>query len=383
MVIKKFWMILTTILVSGFFNLNAQGNGYWKLDRIETKNKEDVLGQLSRKVTGEAGNLVYTYDNGSHSKLVVKGTWTPLPEILNPNDEVTFSASLKINEFKPPNHHLSPQVSMSFVSWYTSGSIEEMKGNTSYCQSNLIVKATTTDDPKLNIPEVSETVTIKVPESPIKLKGEVFIIKVRMGSTRGYREYYYLYQWESGQAPPINIENNHSSVWKLDRIETKNKEDVLGQLSRKVTGEAGNLVYTYDNGSHSKLVVKGTWTPLPEILNPNDEVTFSASLKINEFKPPNHHLSPQVSMSFVSWYTSGSLEEMKGNTSYCQSNLIVKATTTDDPKLNIPEVSETVTIKVPESPIKLKGEVFIIKVRMGSTRGYREYYYLYQWQSGN
>ena len=196
--IRRIGLILTTIFTFGFFCLHAQGNGHWKLDRIETNSKEDVAGQLSRKVTGEVGELVYTYVNGSHSKLVAKGTWTPLPGILNPKDEVTFSASLKIEEFKPPKHHFSPQVSLSFVSWYSNGSIEEMKGNTSYCQSNLIVKATTSNDPKLNIPAVSETVTIKVPESPAKLKGEVFIIKVRMGSGSAYIDYYYLYKWQSG-----------------------------------------------------------------------------------------------------------------------------------------------------------------------------------------
>ncbi len=383
-VIRKFWMILIAIFIYGFNNLYAQENGYWKLEKIETKDKDEVRGSISRKVTGEVGNLVYTYDNGSHSRLVVKGTWSALPEILNPNDKVSFSANLNIVEWEKPNHHLSPQASMSFVSSYTSGSIEEMKGNTSYCQSNLIVKATTTDDPKLNIPSVSETVTIKVPESSAKLKGDIFIIKVFMGSSTGNRHYYYLYKWQQGQAPAaIEIDDNHSSMWKLEKIETKDKNEVRGNITRKVAGEVGNLVYTYDNGSHSRLVVKGTWSALPEILNPNDEVSFSANLNIVEWEKPNHHLSPQASMSFVSSYTSGSIEEMKGNTSYCQSNLIVKATTTDDPKLNIPSVSETVTIKVPESPAKLKGDTFIIKVFMGSSTANRHYYYLYKWQEGN
>jgi len=197
-VIRKFWMIFIAIFISGFLNLNAQGNGYWKLEKIETKDKDEVRGNITRKVAGEVGNLVYTYDNGGHSRLVVKGTWSPLPEILNPNDEVSFSANLNIVEWEKPNHHLSPQASMSFVSCYTSGSIEEMKGNTSYCQSNLIVKATTTDDPNLNIPSVSETVTIKVPESPAKLKGNTFVIKVFMGSSTANRHYYYLYKWQEG-----------------------------------------------------------------------------------------------------------------------------------------------------------------------------------------
>ncbi len=382
MIFTRFCSLFVIVFLSGFLGSFAQETGYWKLERIETDNKLDVSGQLSREVTGEAGNLVYTYDNGTHSKLVVKGSWTPLPEIIHPNDEASFRAQLKIEEFQPPKSHLSPILTMSFVSWYSSGSIENMKGNTAYCHSTLTVKATTSADPKKNIPTASGLVTIKGPESPAKLKGEYLIIKVRMGGSLAYRDYFYVYKWQQGRAPAVTIDNDQTFVWKLERIETDNKLDVSGQLSREVTGEAGNLVYTYDNGTHSKLVVKGSWTPLPEIIHPNDEASFRAQLKIEEFQPPKSHLSPILTMSFVSWYSSGSIENMKGNTAYCHSTLTVKATTSADPKKNIPTASGLVTIKGPESPAKLKGEYLIIKVRMGGSLAYRDYFYVYKWQQG-
>ncbi len=382
MTIKRFCLLSVILFLSGFFGSYAQETGYWKLERIETDNKMQVSGQLSREVTGKAGDLVYTLDNGAHSKLVVKGSWTPLPEILHPNDEVSFKAELKIEEFQPPKGHFSPIVTMSFVSWYSTGSIEDMKGNTAYCHSTLTVKATTSADPKKNIPTASELVALKGPESPAKLKGEYLIIKVRMGMSLAYRDYFYVYKWQQGEAPAVIIDNDQAFVWKLERIETDNKMQVSGQLSREVTGEAGDLVYTLDNGAHSKLVVKGSWTPLPEILHPNDEVSFNAELKIEEFQPPKGHFSPIVTMSFVSWYSSGSIEDMKGNTAYCHSTLTVKATTSADPKKNIPTASELVALKGPESPAKLKGEYLIIKVRMGMSLAYRDYFYVYKWQQG-
>ncbi len=190
-------MTSTIILLSGFSSLCAQEKGYWQLERIENTNKVQDFGQLTRKVSGVPGDLLYVYDNGSHSRLVAKGNWSALPEILIPNEEATVDANLKIDEFKPPKHHLSLQVSMSFVSFYSSGSLEDMKGNTRYCHSTLLVKASTTDDPDKNIPRAGKTVTIKAPESPAALKGELFIIKARMGSSDGYREYYYLYRWQA------------------------------------------------------------------------------------------------------------------------------------------------------------------------------------------
>jgi hypothetical protein len=193
----KFWLILTIMLLSGFFNLYAQGNGVWKLERIVTREREQVLGKLTRKVTGEPGDLVFSYDNGNNnSRLIVNGSWSALPEILNPNDEVSVSADLKIEKFIPPSHHYSPIVSLSFASGYSSGSIEEMKMSSGYCSSSLVVKATTSNDPNLDVPTASESVSVKAPESPARLKGDIFIIKVRMGSTDGYREYYYLYKWQ-------------------------------------------------------------------------------------------------------------------------------------------------------------------------------------------
>ncbi len=198
LIMRRFFLLTVTVLLSGYFGLSAQEAGYWKLERIESKNKVQALGQLSREVTGKAGDLVYTYDNGAHSKLVVKGNWTPLPEILHPNDEVSFKAELKIEEFQPPKGHFSPIVTMSFVSWYSSGSIEDMKGNTAYCHSTLTVKATTSADPKKDIPTASELVTLKGPESPAKLKGDFLIIKVRIGGSLAYRDYY-IYKWQAGR----------------------------------------------------------------------------------------------------------------------------------------------------------------------------------------
>ncbi len=199
MIFRRFCSLFVIVFLSGFLGSFAQETGYWKLERIETDNKMQVSGQLSREVTGEAGDLVYTYDNGTHSKLVVKGSWAPLPEIIHPNDEANFQAQMKIEEFQPPKSHFSPIVTMSFVSWYSSGSIENMKGNMAYCHSTLTVKATTSADPKKDIPTASELVTIKGPESPAKLKGEYLIIKVRMGMSLAYRDYFFVYKWQQGR----------------------------------------------------------------------------------------------------------------------------------------------------------------------------------------
>ena len=59
--IRKFWLILTTMLVSGIFSLYAQENGYWKLENVETQNKEEIFGKLKRQVNGKAGDLVFSY----------------------------------------------------------------------------------------------------------------------------------------------------------------------------------------------------------------------------------------------------------------------------------------------------------------------------------
>ena len=188
---------MTAVLVSGYFNLYAQQDGYWKLDKIEVNDKVEVRGKLSRKTDGKPGDLVYTFDNGSNSKLIVKGTWASLPEILYPNNEASFKANLEIQKFVPPPGHFSPIVFLNFASGYSSGPVEEMKVYSVYCSSSLRVKATTSNDPKKDIPIVNETVVIKAPESPEVLKGEYFIIRVKMGSTNGYREYFYIYKWQS------------------------------------------------------------------------------------------------------------------------------------------------------------------------------------------
>ncbi len=198
-VIKTFCLILTMTFASGYFNLYGQENGYWKLERIETDNKEESFGKVKRQIKGEAGDLLYSGVNGNNnSQLIVKGNWTSLPEILKPNNNVSVSANLKIDKFTPPTHHWSPTISLNFISYYSSSTFEKKKMNTGYCSSRLTVKASTTADPKRNIPTVSQAVTIKVPESPEKLKGELFIINVKMGTTNTRREYFYIYKWQSG-----------------------------------------------------------------------------------------------------------------------------------------------------------------------------------------
>jgi hypothetical protein len=384
-VIRKVYLILTMTFVCGFFNLYGQENGYWKLERIETQNKEESFGQVTRLVKGEAGDLTYSEVNGNNnSQLIVKGNWSPLPEILKPKNIVSVSANLKINEFTPPSHHWSPTISMNFTSYYSSGTFEERKMSTGYCNDRLTVKASNSDDPNKNIPAINKTVSVKVPESPKKLKGDVFIVNVKMGTTNTRREYFYIFRWQTGQPSAIISEPIQGSAWKLERIETQNKEESFGKVTRLVKGEAGDLTYSEVNGNNnSQLIVKGNWSPLPEILKPKNIVSVSANLKIDQFTPPSHHWSPTISMNFTSYYSSGTFEERKMSTGYCNDRLTVKASTSDDPNKNIPTINKTVTIKVPESPDKLKGDVFIINVKMGTTNTRRDYFYIYKWQSAN
>jgi acetolactate synthase small subunit len=256
--------------------------------------------------------------------------------------------------------------------------------NTAYCKGSLIVKASNSDDPNKNIHAVSDKIKIKVPESTEHLKGNLFIIKVKMGETNAYREFFYVYKWYSGKPSEINDNDIQTSVWILKGIETKNKEESFGKLTRKLNGEAGNLVFSYENGNNnSRLVVKGNWETLPEILIPDEIVSLSADLKIEKFTPPTHHWSPINSLNFTSFYATNSFEERKMNTAYCKGSLIVKASNSDDPNKNIHAVSDKIKIKVPESTEHLKGNLFIIKVKMGETNAYREYFYIYEWQSSN
>ncbi len=384
-VIGKFWLISTILLISGFFCLHAQENGYWKLENIETKNEEEIAGKLKRQVDGKAGDLLFTYDNGNNnSRLIVRGTWSQMPEILSPGEEVSVSANLNIEEFVPPKHHYSPINSLYFTSYYSSGSFEERKINAGYCNSKLTVSASTSDKASKNIPSATGSVTIKAPESPESLKGNLFIIRVKLGENHAYREYYYLYKWQAGEPPVISIESVQGAVWKLENIETKNEEEIAGKLKRQVDGKAGDLLFTYDNGNNnSRLIVRGTWSQMPEILSPGEEVSVSANLNIEEFVPPKHHYSPINSLYFTSYYSSGSFEERKINAGYCNSKLTVSASTSDKASKNIPSATGSVTIKAPESPESLKGNLFIIRVKLGENHAYREYFYIYKWQPGN
>jgi hypothetical protein len=109
MLIRTLYLTLILTLLFGFLSIHAQETGYWKLEKIETKNKEESFGKLTRKLNGEAGNLVFSYENGNNnSRLVVKGNWETLPEILIPDEIVSLSADLKIEKFTPPTHHWSP-----------------------------------------------------------------------------------------------------------------------------------------------------------------------------------------------------------------------------------------------------------------------------------
>ena len=195
-VVRTFWLVLFMTFISGSFNLYGQENGYWKLDRIESNDKIETRGKLTRKTEGKPGDLVYTFDNGSNGKLIVNGTWAPLPEVLYPKKETDFTAKLEIQKFDPPPGHFSPIVFLNFASGYSKGTVAEMKIYSVYCKSSLRVRATTSNDPKKDVPKVNETVTIKAPQSPEKLKGDLFIIRVKMGSTTGYREFFYIYKWQ-------------------------------------------------------------------------------------------------------------------------------------------------------------------------------------------
>ena len=376
---SKLVLMLAIMLTSLFVKLNAQEKGYWQLERIESINKEEVSGNLSRKVTGEAGDLLYTF-NGANTTFVVKASWDALPKTLKPGDNVSFPAMLKIEKFVRPQSHFSPVSSMQFVSLSSSGTFEQRKMNAGYCNTSLRVSASTSDAPGKALESERKTVSIRVPASPEQLKGELFIIKVRLGSSLAFREHYYIYKWHKGQAPVVIQEKVQGSAWQLDRIETKNKEQVVGKLSRKVTGEAGDLLYTF-NSTNITFVVKASWDALPKTLKPGDNVSFPAMLKIEKFVRPQSHFSPVSSMQFVSLCSSGTFEQRKMNAGYCNTSLRVSASTSDAPGKALESERKTVSIRVPESPEQLKGELFIIKVRMGSSLAFREYYYIYKWHA--